>query len=75
VFTTLDFPVILDGQTEDSHLHTRRRENLKSHVIYLSQDGNYDAVSPNVVVEWLAFLLRIREVPGSNLGPETGYPD
>jgi hypothetical protein len=26
---------------------------------------------PNVAV----FLLRIREVPGSNLGPETGYPD
>jgi hypothetical protein len=30
---------------------------------------------PNVVVEWLAFLLRIREIPGSNLGPETGCPD
>jgi hypothetical protein len=25
--------------------------------------------------EWLALLLRIWEVPGSNLGPETGYPD
>jgi hypothetical protein len=23
----------------------------------------------------LALLLRIRELPGSNLGPETGYPD
>jgi hypothetical protein len=30
---------------------------------------------PNVVVEWLTLLLRIREVPGSNLGPDTGYPD
>jgi hypothetical protein len=29
---------------------------------------------PNFAVEWLTFLLRIREVPGSNLGPETGYP-
>jgi hypothetical protein len=29
---------------------------------------------PDVVVEWLA-LLRIREVPGSYLGPEAGYPD
>jgi hypothetical protein len=29
----------------------------------------------NFVVEWLALLLCIREVPGSNLGPETGYPD
>jgi hypothetical protein len=27
----------------------------------------------NVVVEWLALLLRIREVTGSILGP--GYPD
>jgi hypothetical protein len=25
--------------------------------------------------EWLALLLRIREAPGSNLGPETGCPD
>jgi hypothetical protein len=25
--------------------------------------------------EWLTLLLRIREVPGSNLGLETGYPD
>jgi hypothetical protein len=30
---------------------------------------------PNVVVEWLTFLLHIKEVPGSNFGPETGYPD
>jgi hypothetical protein len=29
----------------------------------------------NVVVERLALFLRIREVTGSNLGPETGYPD
>jgi hypothetical protein len=30
---------------------------------------------PNIVVEWLALLVRIREVPGSNLGLQTGYPD
>jgi hypothetical protein len=29
----------------------------------------------NVEVEWLAFLLRIREVPGSNLRLETDCPD
>jgi hypothetical protein len=29
----------------------------------------------NVVVQWLTHLVRIREVPGSNLGPETGYND
>jgi hypothetical protein len=31
--------------------------------------------SPNVVIEWLTILLRTSENPGSNLGPETGYPD
>jgi hypothetical protein len=25
--------------------------------------------------KWLAFLLRIREIPASNLSPETDYPD
>jgi hypothetical protein len=29
----------------------------------------------NVLIEWLAFLLRVRDTPGSNLGQETGYPD
>jgi hypothetical protein len=29
----------------------------------------------NVAVEWLTLLVRVREVPGSNLGPETGSPD
>jgi hypothetical protein len=29
----------------------------------------------NFMVEWSTLLLRIQEVPGSNLDPETGYPD
>jgi hypothetical protein len=29
---------------------------------------NYVTAVPNVVVEWLTNLLRIQEVPGSNLG-------
>jgi hypothetical protein len=29
----------------------------------------------NVVVERLMLLLHIQEIPGSNLGPETSYPD
>jgi hypothetical protein len=29
----------------------------------------------NVVVKWLTLLLRIREVPFSNLDMETGYSD
>jgi hypothetical protein len=31
-------------------------------------------LSPNVVVEWSTTQLRIWEIPGSNLCPETGYP-
>jgi hypothetical protein len=31
--------------------------------------------TPNVVVQRVTFPRRIREVPGSNFGPETGYPD
>jgi hypothetical protein len=30
---------------------------------------------PNIMVEWLALLLLIWEVPVSYLGPETGYPE
>jgi hypothetical protein len=30
---------------------------------------------PNAVVESLTLLFRIREVLGSKLGPETGYPE
>jgi hypothetical protein len=30
---------------------------------------------PNVTTEWLTPLLHIREDLGSNIGPETGYPD
>jgi hypothetical protein len=33
------------------------------------------AERPNIVVEWLTFLFRIWEVPGSNLGLESGYPN
>jgi hypothetical protein len=29
----------------------------------------------NVTVEWLALPLRIREIPGSDLGSEAGYLD
>jgi hypothetical protein len=29
----------------------------------------------NFVIEWLTLLLRVQEVPGSNLGTETSYPN
>jgi hypothetical protein len=38
-------------------------------------NGRMDGtVTPNVVIEWLAFLFRIRKVCGSILAPQTGYP-
>jgi hypothetical protein len=36
---------------------------------------NNNKLPPNVEVEWLTLLLRIREVRGSNLGPDSGYPE
>jgi hypothetical protein len=34
-----------------------------------------NTVLPNFVIVWLTLLLRIREVPVSNLVPKTGHPD
>jgi hypothetical protein len=33
------------------------------------------AHAPNLAVEWVALQLRIRQVPSSNLGPETNYSE
>jgi hypothetical protein len=35
----------------------------------------YNSLSLNVPVEWKTILLRIREVPGSNLKEEADFPD
>jgi hypothetical protein len=32
-------------------------------------------LKPNVMIEWLKLQLRMREVPGSDLGPDIYYPD
>jgi hypothetical protein len=34
-----------------------------------------DGQTHRVSAEWLALLLRILEVPGSNVSPKAGYPD
>jgi hypothetical protein len=31
--------------------------------------------SPNIAAEWLTLLVRIAEIPCSDLGPETGHLD
>jgi hypothetical protein len=36
---------------------------------------NVAALKLNIVVEWLTLPLNTHEFPGSNLVPETGYPD
>jgi len=42
-----------------------------------SIDQRFGAVErvPLQAVEWVSFLVRIREVPSSNLSPETGRID
>jgi hypothetical protein len=50
-------------------LYSKKSKMEKFHT---SVKHNYSD-SPNVLVKWLKFLLYIREVLGSNLGPETAY--
>jgi hypothetical protein len=51
----------------------RSNSGIQSQLLHINNNNNM--VTPNVIVEWLTILLRIREVSGSNLGPETSYPD
>jgi hypothetical protein len=44
-------------------------------IIIIITNLHHQLWTPTAVVKWLTLLLRIREVPGSNLGPEAGYPD
>jgi hypothetical protein len=44
-------------------------------LLYTLSTVNSYLVALNVVVEWLTPLLLIRQVPGSNIGPETDCPD
>jgi hypothetical protein len=55
------------------------RKNLSSEEKVLRKKKKYiykqlQTKQPNFVVEWLALLLRIRDVSGSNLGPKTTFP-
>jgi hypothetical protein len=50
-------------------LLTNRNNGIKHEIERL-----YKQKLANVVVEWLTPLLRILEVPGSNIGPGTAYP-
>jgi hypothetical protein len=61
--------VLTGGQREDEENYEKR-----NFILYDIGVNKSRGVVPNVAVEWLA-LLHNREVPGSNLGPESDYPD
>jgi hypothetical protein len=76
--------VIQNANTEEGH--SSSSSSLRKHAVnreliptflwcvdYLLFNFAYNTVI--VVVKWLTILLRIREVPDSNTGPQTGYPD
>jgi hypothetical protein len=46
----------------------------KTPVVITLEESSSPIIKPNVMVEWLTLLLRIH-VWGSNLGPETSYPE
>jgi hypothetical protein len=43
--------------------------------VFLGRNKSIGIMTPNIVAGWLALLLYIQEISGSNLNPETGYPD
>jgi hypothetical protein len=48
------------------------QRNIFSHMetkLHIKIKRSAASISPNIIVEWLALLLRIREAPGSILGP------
>jgi hypothetical protein len=57
----------------DKYAYTSRIRT-RDHIIRTAQEWSRYTQNPFIydVVEWLAFLLLIREIPGSNLGPEAG---
>jgi hypothetical protein len=48
---------------------------LHTYLALMFNSPTYKSIisKPNVTVEWVAILLRVREVPASNLGSNTGY--
>jgi hypothetical protein len=47
-------------------------EEDSSHLYLFKINFNIIPPHPNVSAEWLAFFIRIRDIQGSNVGPETG---
>jgi hypothetical protein len=65
-YVTTSFVASINCEADTASLKDQKHLSLSSAIrLYIS----------NVVVEWLTLLLRTWEVPVSNFGPETGYPD
>lgn len=67
--------IILEFLIPSNTINTLERASLNKWTtsVFL-KDNNFITKTPNTV-EWLPLLLCILEVPGLNIGPETGYPD
>jgi hypothetical protein len=55
--------------TQKPPCHSTLRDG-RWHVTLFHFVAEFFILQPNFMVEWLALMLRIREVPGSNVGPE-----
>jgi hypothetical protein len=60
-----------DGQT----VRDRQHGDLISLALFFKENSVNKIKEEKLVVEWLKILLRIREVPSSNLVPKNGYTD
>jgi hypothetical protein len=61
---------------ESENVFLTIREEGVSNQIAMGNGGNFITRNlPNVASEWLTHLLHIWQVPVSNIGLESGYPD
>jgi hypothetical protein len=75
VYEIIILPVALLLYGNETVFLTLREEGV-SNQIAVGNGGNFITRNlPNVASEWLTHLLRIREVPVSNIGLKSGYPD
>jgi hypothetical protein len=59
----------------DFNSFCRYRNRNKGRNLLLHANRKTTVIPPNVAIEWLALLLLLREVQGSNLGLNTSYLD
>jgi hypothetical protein len=73
-----EFCMLLRGQMAGRLVDSRNacsKEPVGLRITFSSWTTSITPKVPSVVIKWLTFLLHIRDIAGSNLGSETGYPD